>query len=270
MVYVGGSFTNIGGAARNRIAQLDTTGGLASTWNPNANNAVMSLARIGSTIFAGGLFTNIGAKSIAYLAQIDGAGTVPNWNPFLNAPVRTLGVNGSTLYLGGDFTNLNSGAAQRFFIASLDPATALALPWDPVCQSTVKTLLISGYTVYADGSFYNVSRQPQSHLVAIEDPAPVGVGDAPSSGAGGLALRNAPNPFSVETVIRFRLPQEEAVTLRVFDLQGREVRRLLDRARLPAGEHEAPFRASGLKSGVYLYRIEAGTQKAVSKLVLTP
>ena len=70
--------------------------------------------------------------------------------------------------------------------------------------------------------------------------------------------QNYPNPFNPATNIRFRLPQAEQVTLRVFDVLGREVAALLDNTSLAGGEHTVRFDASGLTSGVYLYRLEAG------------
>ena len=70
--------------------------------------------------------------------------------------------------------------------------------------------------------------------------------------------QNYPNPFNPATTIRFRLPKTEQVTLRVFDVLGREVAALLDNTSLTGGEHTVRFDASGLTSGVYLYRLEAG------------
>ncbi|MBU0520013.1 T9SS type A sorting domain-containing protein, partial [bacterium] len=58
-----------------------------------------------------------------------------------------------------------------------------------------------------------------------------------------------------------------SVLLSVYDIQGREVARLVDGYR-DAGVHEVTFDAAGLASGVYLYRLEAGTQQAVEKMVL--
>ena len=56
----GGDFTAIGGQACNRIAALDASTGLATSWDPNAGNAVYALSVSGSTVYAGGVFTNIG------------------------------------------------------------------------------------------------------------------------------------------------------------------------------------------------------------------
>ena len=67
---------------------------------------------------------------------------------------------------------------------------------------------------------------------------------------------NYPNPFNPSTEIRFQLPEAVHVRLIVYDVMGRELVRLVDGA-MPAGQHHATWDASGLPSGVYLYRLTA-------------
>ena len=74
-MYAGGTFTNIGGKARNNIAALDATSAAATAWNPNANNTVFALAVSNSTIYAGGDFTSIGGQSRRDLAKLSSIGT---------------------------------------------------------------------------------------------------------------------------------------------------------------------------------------------------
>ncbi|MEX2656577.1 MAG: T9SS type A sorting domain-containing protein [Balneolales bacterium] len=69
---------------------------------------------------------------------------------------------------------------------------------------------------------------------------------------------NYPNPFNPATVIRYELPRTSEVRLEVFDLLGRRVATLVD-GPVQAGRHEAHFNASRLSSGVYLYRLQAGS-----------
>ena len=79
--------------------------------------------------------------------------------------------------------------------------------------------------------------------------------------------QNYPNPFNPTTTIRFALPQAEAVRLAVYDMLGREVRVLID-GPLSAGQHTATFEAGALASGMYLYRIEAGSFTALRQMLL--
>lgn len=79
--------------------------------------------------------------------------------------------------------------------------------------------------------------------------------------------QNWPNPFNPTTSIRFTLPGSAGVLLKVFDLVGREVATLVDEVK-PAGSHTVKFDGSGLASGTYVYRIEAGSFMATRKLTL--
>jgi hypothetical protein len=84
-----------------------------------------------------------------------------------------------------------------------------------------------------------------------------------------LALAPAiPTPTSSQARIRFTLPSEAAVTLAVYDLQGRRVATALDRAWRSAGPHEAHLRTDGWPAGCYLYRLEVGQARLARKLLV--
>nr|MBX2820724.1 T9SS type A sorting domain-containing protein [Rhodothermaceae bacterium] len=68
---------------------------------------------------------------------------------------------------------------------------------------------------------------------------------------------NYPNPFNPMTTIRFGLPEASSVALTIYDLQGKQVTRLIDK-NLDAGYHHISWNAGHLPSGVYFYRLEAG------------
>ena len=70
--------------------------------------------------------------------------------------------------------------------------------------------------------------------------------------------QNYPNPFNPATTISFALPEPAHVRLQVFDVLGRPVNTLVDRFET-AGQHEVLFRASGLASGFYFYRLNLGS-----------
>jgi hypothetical protein len=80
-------------------------------------------------------------------------------------------------------------------------------------------------------------------------------------------FQNYPNPFNPSTIISFSLPSKSFVSLRVFDLIGREVATIISEE-MSAGNHTKQWYANGLTSGVYFYRIQAGTYTGTKKLVL--
>ncbi len=79
--------------------------------------------------------------------------------------------------------------------------------------------------------------------------------------------QNYPNPFNPATVIEFALPKQSAVSVKVYTMLGQEVATLVD-GTLPAGIHRVSFQAGHLASGLYFYRIQAGTFTSVRKMML--
>ena len=79
--------------------------------------------------------------------------------------------------------------------------------------------------------------------------------------------QNYPNPFNPTTVFNYQLPVFIDVRLAIYDLLGREVATLVNERR-PPGRHEVRFDASGLSSGIYLYRMQAGSFVDVKKFVV--
>jgi hypothetical protein len=80
-------------------------------------------------------------------------------------------------------------------------------------------------------------------------------------------MQNYPNPFNPTTTITYALPSTEHVRLKLFDVLGREVAQIVDESQ-QAGNYTVPFDATRLSSGVYFYRIEAGTFIQTRKMVL--
>jgi len=76
-----------------------------------------------------------------------------------------------------------------------------------------------------------------------------------------------PNPFNPTTVLSYQLQVASEVNLEIYDIQGRQVAKLVNGWR-DAGSHEVTFDASGLSSGMYFYKIEAGEFTSVRKMVL--
>ncbi|MDP4115490.1 MAG: T9SS type A sorting domain-containing protein [Bacteroidota bacterium] len=90
-----------------------------------------------------------------------------------------------------------------------------------------------------------------------------------SQNSGSFTLeQNYPNPFNPVTNISFFLPSESFVSIKVFDVLGREVTTLIHK-QLTAGYQNVYFDASNLASGTYLYRMEAGAFTQVRKLIVT-
>ncbi len=128
----------------------------------------------------------------------------------------------------------------------------------------------SGKYVIADAAMIKINRKlsPDLIITGVEEEKQI------------IALpaefkleQNYPNPFNPTTKIRFVIPTVETLRatslqtkLVIYDILGREVTTLLNKL-LPAGAHEIEFDASGLPSGVYIYRLTAGNYVASSKMM---
>ena len=79
--------------------------------------------------------------------------------------------------------------------------------------------------------------------------------------------QNYPNPFNPETKINYDLPISGYVSLKVYDLTGREVAILVNQ-QLEAGSHKVTFNGSNFASGIYFYRIQTGNFSQVKRMML--
>ena len=80
--------------------------------------------------------------------------------------------------------------------------------------------------------------------------------------------QNYPNPFNPSTKIKFNMPKNGLVTLKVYDMLGRVVSTLVNNEFVTAGEKEVTFAGQNLASGIYFYHIEAGEFTATRKMTL--
>jgi hypothetical protein len=96
---------------------------------------------------------------------------------------------------------------------------------------------------------------------------PNAVGDEKGIPKNFALMQNYPNPFNPATRISYELPTRSMVSLKVFDVLGREVAILANEEKEP-GSYSAVWNARNSASGVYFYRLQAGSFTDVKKLVL--
>lgn len=138
--------------------------------------------------------------------------------------------------------------------------------------------LPSGTASYRVGFRYKLTSGgfsgASSNILGIDSMAVVrhttsDVNEIPNVTPKGFALnQNYPNPFNPATTIQYSIVSAQQVSLKVYDLLGREVAALVNE-RQAAGVYEAKFDASKLSSGMYLYRLQAGSNVETRKMMLT-
>ncbi|MBK9332393.1 MAG: T9SS type A sorting domain-containing protein [Ignavibacteria bacterium] len=79
--------------------------------------------------------------------------------------------------------------------------------------------------------------------------------------------QNYPNPFNPSTTISYEIPVDGAVSLKIFDMSGKEVMNLVDGVK-NAGYYSINFNASNLSSGIYFYKLSANDFSSVKKMML--
>ncbi|QDV91740.1 hypothetical protein RAS2_28450 [Phycisphaerae bacterium RAS2] len=174
VVYAGGSFIQIGGSSRNRIAGLNTINGQSTNWDPNANSTVLAIESVGNVVYVGGAFNganSIGGQTRNNIAAINtGNNLATGWNPNADTIVRAVAISGNIVYVGGDFSGNNSiGGAARNRLAAIDrnSDTDNALPWNPDANDAVNALLVTKNIVIAGGSFTTIGGLPRQGLAAF-------------------------------------------------------------------------------------------------------
>jgi len=79
--------------------------------------------------------------------------------------------------------------------------------------------------------------------------------------------QNYPNPFNPTTSLQYAIGSQQFVTLKVYDLLGREIATLVNEEK-PAGDYEVEFNAANLPSGIYFYQLKAGQFSETKKMIL--
>jgi photosystem II stability/assembly factor-like uncharacterized protein len=124
--------------------------------------------------------------------------------------------------------------------------------------------LLNNKTAYISSSFGNIVKYIEKQTGKRNN-----IAEQNSTPSDIILYQNYPNPFNPSTVIRFTLPFQSVVSLKVYDISGKEVASLFNGETLPQGLHSANFSAKHLSSGVYIYNLLIdGNIKATRKMLL--
>jgi hypothetical protein len=169
-----------------------------------------------------------------------------------NDDIRTLLVSGTDIFAGtngsGVFLTSNNGVSWTSINTGLTNAFVLSLVR---CGAT----LLAG--VHGSG----VWKRP---LLEVTTPVDRPANNLPQQ----FRLdQNYPNPFNPATTITYTVGRTSRVSLRVFNLVGKEVATLLDETQ-SAGHHEVVFDATNFPSGMYLYQLHAGQLTGTRRMVI--
>lgn len=153
-LYVGGTFTNIAGQARNRMARFDADGNLDPAFAPSVTDGGINAITAGlpGEVCFGGSFTQVNGEARGRLACVsDQDGSLnASWNPGANNTVSVMVSDPSGLYVGGSFTQI-AGITRKFAARIALAGSGTADAWNPDPSDNVTTILPQGAFVYLGG-----------------------------------------------------------------------------------------------------------------------
>ncbi len=211
----------------------------------SASSPVWDLCVSGTYIFAA-------TDSGIFRSSDNGTNWIPTNTGLTQIDGQTFTISGNNIFFGsfggGVFLSNNNGAS---WIQANIGLTDLY----------IRSLAVSGSYLYA-GTYYSGvwKRQLSEMITAVKEIKE----EIPATFS---LSQNFPNPFNPSTSISFTLPSKSFVSLKVFDLIGREVATIVSEE-ISAGSYSRQWNASALSSGIYFYCLQAGSFTETKKLVL--
>jgi hypothetical protein len=215
-----------------KIAQL-AMGSLATVIGPSAGVLPVQLAGMAATRTA--------ARSVAI-----GWNTLSEIQNYGFEVQRAAAREAEYLTLRGSFIPGHGTSAEIHRYSFVDPAPLPGQGW-----YRLKQLDLDGSVHYSDP-------------ISVDAVSGIDGRQGPSSFE---LMQNYPNPFNPTTTIKYQIPDARYLKLAVYDLLGREVAVIVDGVQ-PAGTHVARFDAAGLASGAYVYRLTAGADVHIRRMML--
>ncbi len=166
---------------------------------------------------------------------------------FTYYPVNNLFANDTYLFVGsnsGIFVSLDTGTTWKNISTDLEAPFAFAVSYSNVLVGTGNGIWL-----------YSLSQLTKVKENVVKTPSDYRLN------------QNYPNPFNPSTTISFALPFRSLVSLKIFDMLGREVATIISQE-MSAGNYSKQWNATNVSSGIYYYRLQAGTYIETKKLVL--
>ena len=132
---------------------------------------------------------------------------------------------------------------------------------------TLKQIVIKLASSKQAGQVYSGTLFLDNLRVSYPDSIMTSVADENQLPSSFSLAQNYPNPFNPTTRIIFNIEKDETVSLKVFDILGREVATLIN-GKINSGKHELIWNASNLPSGVYIYRLQSDGKNLAKKMIL--
>ena len=187
------------------------------------------------------IFTTTMLLIFLFLSNTANAQWVQTNGPF-GGTINSLAVSG---------TNIFAGTLDGVFLSTDNGSNWIGVN-NGLSSTVVLSLLVSGTNIFAGTLDGGVFTSALSDIITD-------VKEISNSIPNNFVLsQNYPNPFNPSTIINFSLPKASFVTLKIYDVLGKEVATLVNEE-LKAGSYKFNFNANNLTSGIYFYRLQVYT-----------
>jgi hypothetical protein len=164
-VFIGGSFSAVGGLKRSNLAHILADGAVAA-WRPDPDAQVGALALEARVLYVAGDFRFISGAERHGLAAIDAQTCgIEAWDPNPDDAVRTLFARAGTLYVGGDFSTIAQTA--RSHLAAFASSVHRLTDWSPALDGRVTCVTAADTTIFVGGQFNVVNGSSRVALAAL-------------------------------------------------------------------------------------------------------
>ena len=243
-----GTFTNV--TTQSGLAGLTA---LSAVWGDYDRNGTMDLYTSGTGSTGNFLYRNNGDSTKKWIEiNLEGGAIAGNNKLGVGAQIE---VKAGSLRM---MREVNTGVGYR-------SQNMLTAHFGLDTNTVVDTLIIRWPAVPFTTVYTNL---PANHGFRLGEFPPLAIREPQVPDESRLD-QNFPNPFNPSTTIRYRLATSSFVSLKVFDILGREIATLVDENK-PVGNHEVVWNASsgGLASGVYLCKLNTGSHVSVKTMLL--
>jgi N-acetylneuraminic acid mutarotase len=234
---------------------------------PGGTSGSISLAPYGGLLYAfGGGYTMVFSPTYSYDPRTD------RWTrkaemPTARAWEHAAPVIDGKMYLIGGFTSADYGTLLSD-VDVYDPESDrwTEMPDMPFRKGLIGAAVVNG-KIYVIGGTLDWTDSGSNEVWEYDPAVATGVAHSAELPVEVVLEQNYPNPFNPMTTISYTLPRFSEVTLTIHDTLGRQVSVLASGVQ-PAGSHEVSFDATGLPSGVYLYRLQAGEYAMAKRMMV--
>ncbi len=265
-LYAGGCFNSASGQPAGGIAKWD-----GYKWNPvgtgvaGGDKTIYTLAVYNDELYAGGSFIKMGDDFCYNITKYNGT----NWHPIgagadgaycyvSRGFISALKVCNNELYAAGHFSKINGVIANK--LARFNGANWCSVEYGVDLRP--RALEVFDNDLIINGDFYSASGIESNNIVRYSPIKNLTGIENNNTPLGYKLEQNYPNPFNPKTKIGFQIAKTGFVSLKIFDITGKQVAVLADRD-MQAGYYDFDFDGQDLGSGLYIYRIEVSGEDGI-------